>query len=66
MNPNDEVIFLDAGVFIGGLMRSDVRFAEANPLLQAAQQGEFAACTNVGILRNCKSIISRILSCLDL
>lgn len=49
MNPNEEN-FLDAGIFIGGLMRSDARFAEANPIVEAALNGDFLSCTTVGVL----------------
>ena len=43
-------IFLDAGMFIGALLSGDLRHAEALPIVDAARQGDFAACTSVGVL----------------
>ena len=42
--------FLDAGVIIGALSRADARFAESFPIIEAAQRGDFDACTSVGVL----------------
>jgi len=50
MNVDAASCFLDAGVFIGALTLGDPRFAEANPIVEAAQRGDFAACTTVGVL----------------
>ena len=41
---------LDAGVFIGALLRGDSRHGEARPLVESARRGEFKARTTVGIL----------------
>jgi len=49
MNP-DEEIFLDAGVFIGAIMKADIREPEAYPLIEAARNGDIRACTTVSIL----------------
>jgi predicted nucleic acid-binding protein len=43
-------VFLDAGLFIGALLSGDSRYAEARPIVEAARQGTFAACTSVGVL----------------
>lgn len=43
-------VLIDAGVFIGALLRGDPRHAEARPLVERARQGEFASCTTAGIL----------------
>ena len=50
MSQNAVGNFLDAGMFIGALHRGDGRFAEAFPIVEAAQQGDFEACTSVGVL----------------
>lgn len=50
MNTSDEATFLDAGLFIGALRRSDLRFPEAFPIVEAAQRGDFPTCTSVGVL----------------
>ena len=42
--------FLDTGVIIGALSRAGRRFAEAFPGVEAAQRGDFDACTSVGVL----------------
>ena len=49
MNPS-EAILLDAGVFIGALLRGDRRHTEARPLVEAARSGALHACTTLGIL----------------
>ncbi len=43
-------IFIDAGVFIGALLRNDTRNAEAYPLVEAARRGDMDACTSVGVI----------------
>lgn len=49
--PNEQgLVFLDAGLFIGALMKGDPRHAEARPIVEAARRGDFTACTSVGIL----------------
>jgi predicted nucleic acid-binding protein len=45
-----EWVFLDAGLFIGALLREDPRHAEARGIVEAARHGELAACTSVGVL----------------
>jgi predicted nucleic acid-binding protein len=49
MNPNDET-FLDAGIFIGAIMKGDPREPEAYPIVEATRQGDIRACTTVGVL----------------
>ena len=41
---------LDAGVFIGALLKGDSRHQEARSLVERARRGELAACTTPGIL----------------
>ncbi|HEY7492673.1 MAG TPA: type II toxin-antitoxin system VapC family toxin, partial [Candidatus Tectomicrobia bacterium] len=41
---------LDAGIFIGALLRGDPRHAEARPLVEEARRGALLACTTTGIL----------------
>ncbi len=43
-------VLIDAGVFIGALLKGDPRHTEARPLVEAARRGEFASCTTAGIL----------------
>lgn len=45
-----EAVLLDAGVFIGALLKGDPRHAEARPLVEHARQGTLPACTTTGIL----------------
>ena len=45
-----ELIVIDAGVFIGALLKGDPRHAEARPLVEQARQGAIAACTTASIL----------------
>ena len=45
-----ERVFLDAGLFIGALLRDDSRHTEARGSVDAARNGELAACTAVGVL----------------
>jgi predicted nucleic acid-binding protein len=45
-----ERVFLDAGLFIGALLRDDPRHAEARGIVEAARHGKLAACTSVGVL----------------
>jgi predicted nucleic acid-binding protein len=46
----DDRTLLDAGLFIGALMRDDDRHSEARPLVEAARSGDLPACTTTGIL----------------
>jgi len=43
-------ILLDAGLFIGALLREDIRHVEARPLVEAARRGDLEAYTTTGIL----------------
>jgi predicted nucleic acid-binding protein len=43
-------VFLDAGVFIGALLKGDPRHQEARPLVERARRAELLACTTPGIL----------------
>jgi predicted nucleic acid-binding protein len=43
-------VLIDAGVFIGALLKGDPRHGEAHPLIERARRGEFAACTTAGVL----------------
>lgn len=43
-------ILLDAGVFIGALLKGDPRHVEARPLVEQARRGDLMACTTPGIL----------------
>jgi len=45
-----ESVLIDAGVFIGALLKGDLRHAEARPLVEQARQGTVPACTTTGIL----------------
>ncbi len=45
-----ERILLDAGMFIGALLKNDPRHAESRPLVEAARSGDLPACTTIGIL----------------
>lgn len=45
-----EWVFLDAGVFIGALLKEDRRHGEARVLVEAARKMEFIACTSAGVL----------------
>ncbi len=49
VNPNSESLF-DAGPFIGALMVTDARYAEAFPLVEEARLGRIRGCTTTGIL----------------
>lgn len=49
MSKND-LVFLDAGIFIGALLSQDPRHAEARPIVEAARCGRLLACTSVGVL----------------
>jgi predicted nucleic acid-binding protein len=44
------VVLMDAGVFIGALLRGDQQHAEARPLVEQARQGILQARTTTGIL----------------
>jgi predicted nucleic acid-binding protein len=43
-------VLMDAGMFIGALLRGDPRHAEARSLVEQARQGTLRACTTAGIL----------------
>jgi len=45
-----QVVLLDAGVFIGALLKGDPRHQEARLLVEQARRGELAACTTASIL----------------
>jgi predicted nucleic acid-binding protein len=45
-----ESVLIDAGVFIGALLKEDPRHAEARPVVEQARQGAVPACTTTGIL----------------
>ena len=45
-----ELVFLDAGIFIGALLSQDPRHSEARPIVEAARCGTLLACTSVGVL----------------
>lgn len=45
-----DLVFLDAGIFIGALCSGDPRHDEARKIVEAARRGELAACTSVGVL----------------
>ncbi len=45
-----DMIFLDAGLFIGSIMLGDPRESEAYPIVEAARRGDILACTSVGVL----------------
>jgi predicted nucleic acid-binding protein len=46
----EEIMFLDAGIFIGALLSGDSRHSEARPIVEAARRGEILACTSVDTL----------------
>ena len=48
--PGSECILMDAGVFIGALLKGDPRHAEALPLVEAARRGTLQAYTTTGVL----------------
>ena len=43
-------VFVDAGVFIGALLKDDSRHQESRPLVEAARRGEASWCTSAGVL----------------
>ena len=45
-----DMVFLDAGLFIGAIMLGDQRESEAYPIVEAARKGDLRACTSVGVL----------------
>ena len=45
-----ELIVIDAGVFIGALLKGDPRHTAARPLVEQARQGAIATCTTASIL----------------
>ena len=45
-----DLVFLDAGIFIGALLSQDPRHSEARPIVEAARCGTLLACTSVGVL----------------
>jgi predicted nucleic acid-binding protein len=46
----ENIVFLDAGIFIGALLSGDSRHSEARPIVEAARRGDISACTSVGVL----------------
>jgi predicted nucleic acid-binding protein len=46
----ENIVFLDAGMFIGALLSGDSRHSEARPIVEAARRGDISACTSVGVL----------------
>lgn len=44
------MIFLDAGIFIGALLKGDERHNEARQIVDSARKGELLTCTTVGVL----------------
>ncbi|MBC8183081.1 type II toxin-antitoxin system VapC family toxin [candidate division KSB1 bacterium] len=46
----DKQILLDAGLFIGALLKGDARHQEARTIIEAARQGELTTCTTTSIL----------------
>lgn len=49
-NQQPKRTLIDAGVFIGALLKGDPRHIEARPLIEQARQGAIAACTTASIL----------------
>ena len=45
-----DLVLLDAGLFIGTLLAGDPRHNEARPVVEAARRGEIQACTTPSIL----------------
>ncbi len=45
-----QYVLLDAGVFVGALLKGDPRHQEARLLVERARRGELIACTTAGIL----------------
>ena len=43
-------VLMDAGMFIGALLKGDPRHSEARPLVEEARQGTFLTCTTAGVL----------------
>ena len=50
MNSTDWGDLFDAGMFIGALLESDSRHAEALPFVEAARAGTIRVCTTTGII----------------
>ncbi len=46
----NELILLDAGIFIGALLRGDSRHQEARQIVEQARRGDVSACTPTSIL----------------
>jgi len=46
----EKPVLLDAGLFIGALLRGDPRHREARAVVDAARRGELFACTTTSIL----------------
>lgn len=46
----EDEVFLDAGLFIGALLRSDPRHAEARDVVNKARSGQISTVTTAGIL----------------
>jgi predicted nucleic acid-binding protein len=43
-------VFIDAGIFIGALLKGDTRHSEARVLVEQARRGEYASCTTASVL----------------
>lgn len=50
MSQSADLIFLDAGIFIGALLNGDPRHPEAYSIVEKARQGELLTVTSVGVL----------------
>ena len=45
-----DMVFLDAGMFIGALLKGDRRHAEARQWVESARTGKLTACTTASVL----------------
>lgn len=50
MPNHDEVIFFDAGMFIGALLKDDPRHDEARSIVESARYGLIMACPSTSVL----------------
>lgn len=50
MSQSSDLIFLDAGIFIGALLKGDPRHPEAYSIVEKARQGQLLTATSVGVL----------------
>ncbi len=50
MNMGNDIIFLDAGLFIGALLKGDTRPDEAKPIVEEVRAGHLLAATTVRVL----------------